>query len=354
MAKPEHLEILKRGVDVWNKWRGENPNLLPDLTEANLYGKNLGDIDFFHTDLSKADLRGTYLGSATHSAANLMEAKLWGAHLSKANLAGAQLIGAELRNANLEAADLRVANLNRADLFNANLANAILGRLDAGGMNGQRFITSLQDADLTGCRVYGISAWDVKTKGAKQSNLVITNLGQPTITVDNLEVAQFIYLLLNSDKIRHVIDAITSKAVLILGRFTKERKAVLDSIREELRKHDYLPILFDFEKPASRDITETVSILAHMSRFIVADITDAKSIPQELQRIVPNLPSVPVKPILLKSETEYGMFEHFRKYPWVLEVYLYDDQKELVTSLHEKVISPAEEKALKLQDTTLR
>jgi hypothetical protein len=53
---------------------------------------------------------------------------------------------------------------------------------------------------------------------------------------------------------RDVIDTITSKAVLILGRFTDERKAVLDALREELRKRDYLPILFDFAVPALRDV----------------------------------------------------------------------------------------------------
>jgi len=70
-----------------------------------------------------------------------------------------------------------------------------------------------------------------------------------------LEVAQFVYLLVNNQRIRHVIDTITSKIVLILGRFTHERKAVLDALRDELRKRDYLPILFDFDKPASRDLT---------------------------------------------------------------------------------------------------
>ena len=40
--------------------------------------------------------------------------------------------------------------------------------------------------------------------------------------------------------------------MLILGRFTDERKLVLDALREELRQRCYLPILFDFEKPQSR------------------------------------------------------------------------------------------------------
>ena len=131
--------------------------------------------------------------------------------------------------------------------------------------------------------------------------MIITSEDEPEITVDNIEVAQFIYLLLNNQKVRDVIDTITSKAVLILGRFTEERKAVLDAIREELRRRDYLPILFDFDKPANRDVTETISLLARMARFVVADITDAKAIPQELNVIVPELPSVPVQPLLQRE-----------------------------------------------------
>jgi len=52
------------------------------------------------------------------------------------------------------------------------------------------------------------------------------------LSVDNLEAAQFIYLLLHNEKIRHVIDTITSKVVLILGRFAPERKPVLDGLKK--------------------------------------------------------------------------------------------------------------------------
>jgi hypothetical protein len=98
--------------------------------------------------------------------------------------------------------------------------------------------------------------------------LVITPEHEPAITVDNIEVAQFVYSMLPNEKVRDVIDTITSKAVLTLGRFTAERKAVLDALREELRKRNYLPILFDFELPAMRNITETVTLLARMARFV--------------------------------------------------------------------------------------
>jgi len=29
MANEEHLEILDQGVEVWNKWRKENPDVKP-------------------------------------------------------------------------------------------------------------------------------------------------------------------------------------------------------------------------------------------------------------------------------------------------------------------------------------
>jgi hypothetical protein len=130
-----------------------------------------------------------------------------------------------------------------------------------------------------------------------------------------------------------------------------ERKAILNAIRDELRKRDYTPVLFDFEKPSSRDLTETISTLAHMAKFVIADITDAKSIPQELMAIVPSLPSVPVQPLLLASQQEYGMFEHFRRFPWVLDAYIYEDQDGLLAALNEKVIGPAE---AKVKDQTRR
>src|SRR5262245_50434650 len=111
-------------------------------------------------------------------------------------------------------------------------------------------------------------------------------------------------------------------------------------MRHELRKRDYLPMLFYFEKPSNRDITETVSTLAH--RLIIADITEAKSIPQELSIIVSNLPSVPVQPLLLAGQQEYRMFEHFKRFPWVLPAFLYEGNPELFSSLESHVIAPAE------------
>jgi hypothetical protein len=91
-----------------------------------------------------------------------------------------------------------------------------------------------------------------------------------------------LYLLIDNKKIRKVLDTITSKVVLILGRFSKDRKVILDAMRDELRRRDLLPVIFDFSIPAGRDVTGTVKILAGLSRFVIADITDATEVRAEL------------------------------------------------------------------------
>jgi TolB-like protein/Tfp pilus assembly protein PilF len=121
-------------------------------------------------------------------------------------------------------------------------------------MSRRRQIYEIMRAILTDCYIYGISAWDLKlNERTKQQDLIITNIGEPKITVDDIEVAQFVYLLLHNKKIRDVIDTIGRKGVLLLGRFTEGRIAILERLREELRDRGYLPIVFNFDKPETKD-----------------------------------------------------------------------------------------------------
>lgn len=373
MANPEHLKILMQGVEAWNRWREENKNTLPDLREADIsrkafsdmfvrastvgvclptgsepIGANLDGINFNNADLSRASLYESQLVDATFVNANLT-----GADLRRVNL-----LDANFSNAKLTGVDLTGSYLARTNFYKADLSGAILRETIM-------IETSFKNANISDCQIYGIAAWNLNLSDSIQKNLIVSREPlylmpdgcflsvphqiDPIIPIDNLEIAQFVYLLLHNEKIRDVIDTIGKKAVLILGRFTPERKAVLEAIREELRRRDYIPILFDFDKPSSRDLTETISTLAHLSRFIIADITDAKSIPQELQAVVPNLPSVAVQPIIHIADQEYALFEHFRKYPWVLTPYQYEDQDTLIKMLAEKVVEPAELKVNELR-----
>jgi uncharacterized protein YjbI with pentapeptide repeats len=362
MANDEHVVLLKQGVDAWNKWRDEDHDIRPDVREADLSWANLSGANLSWANLSGANLIRANLNEARLSSANLNEARLCGADLSganfiradlsgakliEANLSGANLIGAHLNGANLSGANLSGANLMESNLLRANLNSANLreARLDLAVL----VYADLTDADLTGCHIHGVSAWGLKLERTKQQNLIITHKDEHEITVDNIEVAQFIYLLLHNEKVREVIDTITSKVVLILGRFTPQRKAVLDALRAELRRRDYLPILFDFDKPRSRDTDETITLLARMARFVIADITDAKAVLQELRAIVPDLPSVPVQPIILAKQEKPGMFDFYRHRSSFLTVHRYADQKQLLSDLGDKVIHPAELKVQELR-----
>ncbi len=328
------------GVEKWNEWRAEHPRKTPDLAGLKLIKANLSNVNFEGTKLSGSNLTLAIVKNADLRGANLQQGNLYKTDFGGSDLTKANLREANLRFAIMSATRLRGANLYDAVLCDADLTGADLTNAD---LRGSLLLKTIMDsATLTGCRIYGTSAWDVKLNQAIQSNLIITPDDQSIIQVDNLEVAQFIYLLLNNRKIRDVIDTVTSKVVLILGRFTDERKAVLEGIRDELRKCDYLPVLFDFEKPSSQTTQETIATLAHMARFVIADLTDAKSVLQELAAIIPCSPSVFVQPLLLASQEEPGMLDFFRKFPWVLEPVRYTDQELLMAGLNEAVIAPAE------------
>jgi hypothetical protein len=359
MANEKHVARLRQSVVSWNAWRKENPDIVPDLSRADLSRVDLSRADLSAVGRAAADRRAylivTHLGGgnlfprADLSGADLSGADLTEANLSRVHFSRANLSWAHLNGANLYAADLRAANLSPADLGRANLGGANLNGANLNGANLQSATlveADLTDADLTGCRIYGVSAWGLKLDGAKQQNLIITPRGEPnTITVDNIEVAQFIYLLLHNQKIRDVINTITSKTVLILGRFTDERKKVLDALRDELRKRNLLPILFDFPIPASRDVTETIKTLAGLARFVIADVTDATEVRVELHNIVRDFPSLPVQPILLRGHPKFVSQLHLEKFPWFFE---YEDPRDLLASLD--VVADAETKVSAVEE----
>ena len=380
MANPEHLELLKQGAKAWNAWRRKHRRLRPDLSgdpvsdlehqigllaEAvvnevvpgraptdqdglsglDLTSFDLHDCDFQDVNLSRANLMLVNLSRANLRHANLSGTILTSANLSNCDLRGAMLNGAILRFATLKGARLDGAMLRLCNLDRVNATRAILRDTDLS-------FTSLNEAqltraDLSGSFVYGCSAWNVDLTKAKQHNLRITRTNEGTITVDDLKTAQFIHTLLNNENVRNVIDTLTTKLVLILGRFTPERKVVLEEVKRWLHAHDYVPVIFDFDRPARRDFTETVVTLSHMARFIVADLTEPASIPKELEAIIPRL-AVPVQPIIQKGASVYSMFSDYWKYDWVLNVWRYADITDLRAGMLVHVVRPAESKAREL------
>jgi uncharacterized protein YjbI with pentapeptide repeats len=383
MANQRHVAILRQGVEIWNKWQqsnlgfkielafkdpsAANPDenvsvearfIGADLSEADLSGADLKNAhlskaNLFRANLNKANLSKADLSNANLSEADLMEADLTGANLSEANLTRANLSrvelgGANLREANFKNADLSGANLRKSDLTKAYLVSVNLSNADLFGVDltGASLVGTIIDgARVSGSSIYGISVWDIKGEFEEQEDLIITPQGDPVITVDNIKVAQFVYLILNNEELRDVINTLTSKTVLILGRFAlPERKAILDALRNKLREYDLLPIVFDFDRPTDKDFTETIKTLAGLSYFVIADITNPKSSPLELQATVPDY-QIPFVPIIQEGEQPFAMMVDLqKKYNWVLDTLSYNSIETLIKALKPAIIDPAIQK----------
>jgi len=266
-------------------------------------------------DLREADLRGT----------NLREADLKGAILNGANLRGANLCGANLREADLKGAYLIEANLTNCSLVEANIVAA----------------------NLSNSQVYGVSAWDIKTSYQTLMNdLEINRYDQPLITVDNIEVAQFIYMLLNNKKISNIINTMRTKAVLILGSFDNSSKVILETLKDVIRHHNYLPLLFDFVPPYTQDLMETVKTMALLSCFVIIDLSTRSGQLHELASLVRDT-YIPFATIACKGTKVTGMLGEFKHHYWYRsEIFPYSAKgwKKQIPQLFENEIIPWVEK----------
>ncbi len=308
MADEEHLDLIRSDVGAWNDWREGYPHILPNLRKAKLAGLDLSGANFNDTNLRRSDLRG------------------------------ANLTGATFRRTDMRRAKMDRATLHGVDFTSTNLID-----------------TSLREASLRDSYIYGVSAWNIDLEGAEQRGLIISRRTAPLITVDDLRMAQFIYLLVNDQGLQSMINTMGRRSVLILGRFTPQvRKDVLDGIRDKLRALNYIPVIFDFDRPDDRDYTETIGVLARLSLFVIVDITNPRSSPLELQSTVPDV-KVPFVPIISKEEQPFAMFRDLTVYPWMMKLRRYADKEQLLANLERKIIQPALKKhneltAAKAQD----
>lgn len=385
----KHLDILfdaieKNNISIWNNWRRSNSHVKINLKGLRLFGVDLSKINLenadisnaylFRVDLEKSNLAGSNLSKSVAHICNFSEAVLteaflfdsdlshsnfWHADLWKSNLASATLVGTIFRKAHLENANLDKSNIVGADLSYADLKNgkvskatisesklsmATLTQCDIREATVENSClsgaicskTDLRGSTLRNCSVHGISAWDIiVNEQTIQQNLVISPKDEPEISVDNLKIAQFIYMIRNTGEISKVLDLVSSKLVLILGNFSNEYKPYLNIVKHEFTLQGYAPVIFDFKGPAHLDTMETVSAIAHLSGIIVADLTNAKSVLQELQHIVPQLPSVSIYTLLHESRPLEGMFDHLFKFPSLKKPRRYSTELNLQQTIKE-------------------
>jgi hypothetical protein len=169
MSDLDPVTILESSVDEWNQWRRDHPAERPslrgvDLSDRNLTGINLDELDlaeadFYGADLSqanlkmatligcdfanvtavsvdlyKADLRGAFMTGADFSNAYLSESRLDGADLRGVVLKGAKLEGAILTGCDISGSDLSGAMLDDADLTDSNLSRTDMNRASVFGV----------------------------------------------------------------------------------------------------------------------------------------------------------------------------------------------------------------------------
>lgn len=373
MANEEQLKLLKTSVRDWNAWIEKTSSELNRGPSNEWHEIEKIEIDLREADLSGTDLNGVYLEGADLMGANLSKAKLQNAFMPKSRLVGVNLSEADARGAilglcSLNVANLQGTNLNKADLRGSDLhfsslkgatlqeadlsetifSKADLSNADLRGADLSQSVlvgAKLENAQLAGCRVYGSAVWDIQGTPASQNDLIISQKGM--VTTDDLEVAQFIYLMYDNKKIRNVINSITAKGVLILGRFSPpERKEVLDGLRDKLRELNLLPIVFDFDRPTDKDYTETVQTLAGMSLFVIVDVTNPKSTPLEMEATVKQF-KIPFIPIIDVSVDQhpYAMIVDLQKnFHWVLQTVGYRSKEQLLENIDIAIIERARKK----------
>jgi hypothetical protein len=307
-----------------------------DLNRSILCGSNLMWVRLAKANLDGADLSGALMHRAYLRKTTLAGANLKGTILKKATLSKANFTAARLDGADLEKAYLRGANLSTAILEGANLRYAVLAE------------TNLTDTVLTGSRIYGVSVWNLRGEPSSQSGLRITLDHEPAITVDNLEIAQFIYLLLNHRKLRDALNSVVQRGVMLLGRFGGGGLEVLQAVAAKLREASYLPIIFDFDRPRARSYTETVKTLVGLSRFVIADLS-GPSVPHELASTVPFY-KLPFVPIMEKGRNPYSMFVDLLENDHVIKpIVEYEGTDQLLELMASRIIAPAEERHAKRQ-----
>ena len=177
MANPEHVELLKQGFEVWNKWREDNPDTVPDLSNSNLSREFLEHVNLEDANLENTNIEETFLYSSDLTSANLR-----GANLAKTNLVKADLTRADLQGANLTGTYLPSAVLYQTNLRDADFTRTIIN------------VTIFADVDLSKvknidhCFSVGPSVVDFRTlqKSWPLPRNFLRDIGLPEAYIDYL------------------------------------------------------------------------------------------------------------------------------------------------------------------------
>lgn len=125
MANPVHLAILRQGVDVWNQWRQENPDITPDLSWINTNNIDLSGAYLFQVDLSGASFKNQIFNNVSFSKSNLYRADFSNSRSFHVCFSETNLIKTNFASANLVNVNFLDANLSHANFYDTRLSRIV-------------------------------------------------------------------------------------------------------------------------------------------------------------------------------------------------------------------------------------
>ncbi len=279
--------------------------------------------------------------------------KFVGLDIYKAFAEGMTISNSSFENVLFEEGDFSRVDFSHCTFINTKFNKTIL---TDSNFSGATFINcnlnrvNLTNADFTVKEIketviYGVSLWDIKiSEESLQSKLVIEKTydlysdiiaeGRIPMMVEDIELAQFIYYLSDHKKLRDTLNILNNRGVLLLGRFKNGGLERLYKLREWFTKRNYLPMIFDFDRPNSLDYTETIVTMSGLSKLVIADLS-GDSVPQELHAIL----STFIKPVVVYYDTQpYSMIKDLkRKNRYFHDIKFNGEDDDLLKKLPDKI-----------------
>lgn len=312
-----------------------------DLRWINLSFEDFEKIKFKY--LEKGELVGPDFSYADLTGADFLSAKLMNSDFEGSIIKDTKFHASLIMGSNFKNSIVNNSSFLSANLWGSNFNSAIIRDSDFNGCNLSN--VDLSNAEISNCYIYGISAWEIKRNDStKTNNLIITRRFSKgaEINVDDIELAQFISLIMDNKKISNLINSMRTKSVLILGSFNNKTKLVLDRIKEVLPNYNLIPIVFDFIPSEKQDLIETVKTIALLSSFVIVDLSIPAGQLHELASIVRET-YIPFATIADKDSKQTIMLNEFRHQYWFRSdkfMYSIEKYKEQIPSLLENEIIP--------------
>lgn len=296
--------LTEGSPEAWNRWRMESPGALsfnrpnwydcPGPGGVQMKGRN-------RIDFSRYEWRSVSVYKAFAEGLHMRDAVIDDCLFEEGDFSRADFSGTTFRNTRFNKTIMTGATFTGASFINCNLNRVNLAEAD------------FQVREISDTVIYGLSAWDLTVgEDTKQSNLVIEKSyelysdlvghGIVPLTVDDIEIAQFVYYLSNHKKLRNTLNVLNEKGVLLLGGFRDGGLERLYRLRDWFRQRGYTAMIFDFARPDNLSLTETVVTMGGLAKFIVADLT-GPSVPHELASVLAQIK----KPVIAYGDP-YAMF----------------------------------------------